>query len=148
VSPSVVPGNEFTNGGGGLNIAPTSAPVAQRFNPRLTSHRPDFLDVSPECDDYVHERQQGEKRVMIMNVVKIRSRLADTINRVAYQGERVVLERRGKGVAALVSMEDLALLEKLEDEADAKAAAKALADMKRKKQKPIPWDQVKAELEL
>jgi prevent-host-death family protein len=85
---------------------------------------------------------------MTINIVKIRSRLADTINRVAYQGERVVLERRGKGVAALVSMDDLALLEKLDDEADAKAARKALADMKRKKQKPIPWAQVKAELEL
>lgn len=85
---------------------------------------------------------------MNINVVKIRSQLADTINRVAYQGERVVLERRGKGVAALVSMKDLALLEKLEDEADARAARKALADMKRKKQKPIPWEQVKAELGL
>jgi prevent-host-death family protein len=85
---------------------------------------------------------------MVMNVVNIRSRLADTINRVAYQGERVVLERRGKGVAALVSMDDLALLEKLEDEADAKAARKVLAEMKRKKLKPIPWRQVKAELGL
>jgi prevent-host-death family protein len=83
-----------------------------------------------------------------VNIVKIRSKLADTINRVAYQGERVVLQRRGKGVAALVSMEDLARLEKLEDEADAKAARKALADLKRKKHKPILWDQVKAELRL
>ena len=83
---------------------------------------------------------------MTINVVNIRASLADTINRVAYQGERVVLERRGKNVAALVSMEDLALLEKLEDAADARAARRALAEMKRKKQKPIPWEQVKAEL--
>ncbi|MGA3068146.1 MAG: type II toxin-antitoxin system prevent-host-death family antitoxin [Tepidisphaeraceae bacterium] len=85
---------------------------------------------------------------MTINVVKIRSNLADTINRVAYKGERVVLERRGKGVAALVSMEDLALLERLEEEADVKAARKALAEMKRKKQKPVPWQQVKADLGL
>jgi len=85
---------------------------------------------------------------MTINIVKIRSKLADTVNRVTYQGERVVLERRGKGVAALVSMEDLATLERLEDEADATAARKAIADMKRKKQKPIPWTQVKAELGL
>ena len=83
---------------------------------------------------------------MTINVVNIRASLADTINRVAYQGERVVLERRGKNVAALVSMEDLALLEKLEDAADARAARRALAEMKRKKQKPVPWEQVKAEL--
>src|SRR5206468_985189 len=45
--------------------------------------------------------------------------------RVAYAGERVVLTRKSRGVAALVSMEDLAALEKLEDEADIKAARKA-----------------------
>ena len=83
-----------------------------------------------------------------MNIVAIRSRLADTLNRVAYQGERIVLERRGKGVAALVSMDDLAALERMEDEIDAREAKKALADMKRKGLKPIPWEQVKAELAL
>jgi prevent-host-death family protein len=85
---------------------------------------------------------------MTINLVRIRSNLADTINRVAYQGERVVLSRRGKGVAALVSMDDLATLEKLEEEADAKAARKALSEMRRRKQKALPWPQVKAELGL
>jgi prevent-host-death family protein len=33
--------------------------------------------------------------------------LADIINRVAYQGERVVLRRHGNAVAALVSADDL-----------------------------------------
>ncbi len=50
-----------------------------------------------------------------VGVAEIRDNLADALNRVAYQGERIVLERRGKGVAVLVSMEDLALLETLED---------------------------------
>lgn len=63
-----------------------------------------------------------------MKVVDIRNNLADALNRVAYGGERIVLERRGKGVAALVSMEDLALLERLEDERDIKAARKALKE--------------------
>ena len=83
-----------------------------------------------------------------MNIVAIRSQLAETLNRVAYQGERIVLERRGKGVAALVSMEDLAALERMEDEIDAREAKKALDEMKRKGLKPIPWEQVKAELGL
>jgi prevent-host-death family protein len=65
---------------------------------------------------------------MGMNVVDIRNNLADAINRVAYGGERIVLERRGKGVAVLVSMQDLDLLERLEDEADVKAAKKALKE--------------------
>ena len=65
---------------------------------------------------------------MNMNIVNIRNNLADAINRVAYAGERIVLERRGKGVVALVSMEDLALLEEMEDKADIRAAKKALKE--------------------
>ena len=63
-----------------------------------------------------------------MRVADIRNNLADAINRVAYAGERIILERRGKSVAALVSVEDLELLEQLEDEADIKAARKALKE--------------------
>ena len=63
-----------------------------------------------------------------MNVVDIRYNLADAINRVAYAGERIVLERRGKRVAALVSVDDLVLLEELENQADIKAARKALKE--------------------
>ena len=42
----------------------------------------------------------------------------------AEDGERIVLERRGKSVVALVSMQDLALLEELENQADIRAAKK------------------------
>lgn len=63
-----------------------------------------------------------------MKVADIRNQLADAINRVAYAGERIVLERRGKKVAALVSVEDLELLEELEDQADIRAARKALKE--------------------
>ena len=63
-----------------------------------------------------------------MKVADIRNNLADAINRVAYAGERIILERRGKGVAALVSVEDLELLQRIEDEADIKAARKALKE--------------------
>ncbi|MFO0965275.1 MAG: type II toxin-antitoxin system prevent-host-death family antitoxin [Gemmataceae bacterium] len=62
---------------------------------------------------------------MKISVSEIRDHLADALNRVAYAGERVVLERRGKGVAALVSLEDLEMLEELEDRADIRAALKA-----------------------
>ncbi len=89
-----------------------------------------------------------ENRIMQIGVAEIRNNFADALNRVAYGGERVVLERRGKGVAALVSMEDLALLEAMEEREDVRAAKRALAEMKRKGQKPIPWEKVKAELGL
>ncbi|MBI3838160.1 MAG: type II toxin-antitoxin system prevent-host-death family antitoxin [Planctomycetia bacterium] len=79
---------------------------------------------------------------MNASIVNIRSNLADTLNRVAYAGERVVLERRGKPVAALVSIEDLELLERLENEADLQAVRKA----RKERGKPVPLAKVKARL--
>lgn len=78
---------------------------------------------------------------MKIGIAEIRDRMADTLNRVAYAGERVVLERRGKGVAALVSMDDLAMLEELENDSDLKAAIKA-----RKEKGEVPLATVKARL--
>ena len=80
---------------------------------------------------------------MNVGVAEIRNNFAELLNRVAYAGERVVLERRGKGVAALVSMDDLELLEKLDDEVDIKAARAAL-----KEKGEVAWQDVKAELGL
>ncbi len=65
---------------------------------------------------------------MEVSISDIRDNLADALNRVAYGGERIVLARRGKGVAALVSLEDLALLEELENQADIRAARKAMKE--------------------
>ena len=47
---------------------------------------------------------------------KAREFLADLITEVAYKGERVILTRHGKPVAALISAEDLERLESLERE--------------------------------
>ena len=46
----------------------------------------------------------------------------------AYTGERIVLERRGKRIAAIVPIDEMEFLERLEDEADIKAARKALKE--------------------
>ena len=78
---------------------------------------------------------------MNIGVAENRNNLADALNRVAYSGERVVLERRGKGVAALVSMEDLALLEMMEEREDLRAALKA-----RKEKGGVALDDIKARL--
>jgi prevent-host-death family protein len=83
---------------------------------------------------------------MNIGIAEIRNNLADSLNRVAYQGERIILERRGKAFAAIVPMDDLALLEAVEDREDVKAARKVLAEMKRKGARPIPWEKVKREL--
>jgi prevent-host-death family protein len=62
------------------------------------------------------------------STTEARDNLAELINRVAYGHERVVLERRGKKVAALVSVEDLTRLEALDDADDVAAAREALAE--------------------
>ena len=71
--------------------------------------------------------------------------MSDVVNRVAYGGERMVIERRGKRVAALVPVEDLELLEAIEDRIDLESARRLLNDPK---QKPVPWAKVKRQLGL
>jgi PHD/YefM family antitoxin component YafN of YafNO toxin-antitoxin module len=72
----------------------------------------------------------------------------DTFNRVAYQRERVRIERRGARPVYLVSEDDLALLEKLEDRYWAEEGRKALREFKRSGRKAVPWEQLKKELGL
>ncbi|GHE02707.1 type II toxin-antitoxin system Phd/YefM family antitoxin [Streptomyces alanosinicus] len=50
-------------------------------------------------------------------VTQARAELADLINRVVYGGERVVVTRHGKPLVALVSADDLARLDALDEPA-------------------------------
>ncbi len=63
--------------------------------------------------------------------------LSELLARVAYARERVVVERKGKPMAALVSIEDLRRLEALDPDAGAirslREAALALADASRER---------------
>jgi prevent-host-death family protein len=49
-----------------------------------------------------------------LSITEARETLAEIVNRVAYQGERVVLHRHGKAVAALISAADLKRLAELD----------------------------------
>lgn len=51
--------------------------------------------------------------VATMNVAEARKQFSELIARVAYTGERVIIERRGKPMMALVSIEDLQRLERM-----------------------------------
>jgi antitoxin (DNA-binding transcriptional repressor) of toxin-antitoxin stability system len=76
-------------------------------------------------------------------LTELRRQGRDLVGMVQYGGERVVLEHFGRPVAALVSLEDLAVLERLEDQ-----GLVELADQSEAEPGPdIPWDQVKAESE-
>ena len=81
-----------------------------------------------------------------LSASEARARFADVLDRVAHNGERVVIERRGKILGAVVGAEDLHLLErlrKLEDEEDRDAAARA-----RKEKGSIAWALIKQDLGL
>ncbi|MDY7010102.1 MAG: prevent-host-death family protein [Planctomycetota bacterium] len=73
---------------------------------------------------------------------------ADTFNRVAYQRQRVRIERRGARPIYLVSEEDLARLEELEDRYWAEEGGKALQDFEKSGEKAVPLKKVKKELGL
>ena len=86
-------------------------------------------------NSYVSERRVSEAR----------ESFSTTVNRVAYGGERVVLTRHGRRVAAVVPVEDLDLLESLEDARDLDEVRAALADAN---QERIGWDELKTQLGL
>jgi prevent-host-death family protein len=71
-----------------------------------------------------------------------RANFADIVNRAEYAGERTIVHRRKKPVAAVVPVEDLELIERYEDELDARAIKKA------RKEKTVAWEQVKKEIGL
>jgi prevent-host-death family protein len=68
------------------------------------------------------------------------------VNRVAFGGERVVLTRHGRRVAAVVPIEDLELLEDLEDARDLNEVRAALSDPENRER--VGWEALKADLGL
>ena len=67
-----------------------------------------------------------------LNVVELKNSLGAVLDRAEQQGERTIVQRRGKDAAAVISIEDLKLFEKLieeaEDRIDVEAAIAALAE--------------------
>jgi len=79
-----------------------------------------------------------------LNTTAAREDFADILNQVAYAGERIILHRRGKNVAAIVTMADLKLLQELEDRMDNAAADAAHFEPL----DSIPINKIKKELDL
>ena len=71
-----------------------------------------------------------------------RQNFSDMVNRAAYGGERIIVHRRKKPVAAVVPIEDLELLEKIEERIDLAEARKRL------KESTIPWEKIRKDLGL
>ena len=71
-----------------------------------------------------------------------RQNFSDILNRAAYGGERVIVHRGKKPVAAVVPIEDFEILEQIEDRADLEEVRKRL------KEPAIPWSKIKKDLGL
>ena len=75
-------------------------------------------------------------------VSELRNSISDLINQVGFKGERVVLTRNRKDVAAMVPIEDLRMIEAIEDKLDVILAKEALAE--HGDEDFIPWEQIKS----
>ena len=79
-----------------------------------------------------------------VTTVEARSQLSEILNRAAYGRERVVLTRRGKPIAAVISIDDLKALEQLvervEDALDQAVAERVLSDPDAE---TLSWEEVK-----
>jgi antitoxin (DNA-binding transcriptional repressor) of toxin-antitoxin stability system len=78
---------------------------------------------------------------------RAREDFTDTLKKVG-EGERIVLHRGKKDVAAIVPLKDLRLLEQIEDRMDLDDARKALAASTKKREKPILWEKARRRLGL
>jgi prevent-host-death family protein len=74
---------------------------------------------------------------------RLRQEISAALNTVAFGGERIAINRHGKPVAVLVSVDDLKILEALDDQEDLKRAKKAL-----KEKGSVPWAEAKKKLGL
>jgi prevent-host-death family protein len=80
-----------------------------------------------------------------LNSTAAREQLPKILNRAASRKRRTIIARRGKDMAAVIPIEDLRLLERLEqeeeDRLDLELAREALKEIEEKG--TIPWDEAK-----
>lgn len=67
-----------------------------------------------------------------IGMMEAKSKLAELVGRVAYGGQRYVLERRGRPMAVLISFEEY---EQLQEQASARAKTSSLSPELQKRQK-------------
>ena len=81
---------------------------------------------------------------MSVSVGELKNGLSRFLNRAAYGGERVIVSSRGTPKAAVIGMDDLRKLERLEELEDALSAWEGLEAHRRGE--TLPWEEVKANL--
>lgn len=79
-----------------------------------------------------------------INTVDAKEEFTELVNRVVHNKERIILTRRGNDIAAIVPIEDLALLMSAQQKADLEEAANALKEAR--EQGTMSLDDFKEEL--
>ena len=65
-----------------------------------------------------------------INAVEAKNKFSEVLGRAAYGKERFIVQRKGKPMAAVISIEDLKRLEELEDELDTRLLKAAISKSK------------------
>ena len=92
----------------------------------------------------MYKRDKRSRTMIRLSTSELRKDTADALNRVVYRGDRIALQRRGKDVAVIVSVEDYELLRAIEDRADMETIKKIKAEQG----EDVLWDDLKRELGL
>ncbi|MBO1062556.1 MAG: type II toxin-antitoxin system Phd/YefM family antitoxin [Anabaena sp. CoA2_C59] len=64
----------------------------------------------------------------VISASEARANFPDIMNRAEYRGERILIQRHGKAAVAIISIEDLKLLEAMEDAIDSAKLRRAIEE--------------------
>jgi len=80
-----------------------------------------------------------------VNTIDAKEQFSELINRVTHHNERIILTRRGKDIAVIVPIEDLAILLEAQNKNDLRDAVEALKQAR--ESGALSLDEFKANLE-
>ena len=78
--------------------------------------------------------------MVALGMTELRKNVAECIGRVVYGNERIAIKKNGKIACAIISIDDLELLEAIEDKLDIEAAEIAM-----KQEETVSWNDLKRE---
>jgi prevent-host-death family protein len=90
-----------------------------------------------------HDPDDAGRAPAILKLSEVRSSIAELVNRVHYRGERVIIGRSGKELAALIPMRDLRLLEGLIEEAEDRIDVAETDRILSEEPESIAWEEVR-----
>jgi prevent-host-death family protein len=64
----------------------------------------------------------------VISATEARANFQEIINRAEYGGERIIIQRHGKAVVAIIGIDDLKLLEAIEDAIDSALLRRAIEE--------------------